>query len=168
MRVIRTCYSLSRFKLSLFLTLAMCLFTSGCWGSRTIWSAESKSPDGKVLAKARTVATDGGLSINGIDVTEVYLRWAAGSWTDTLVLRLADASDKPVDTQLEMKWLTPTHLELTFKGNQTAVFQATRWFDTEISFHDLSKTTDEGNPTERLVPTPPASAYQKTAPPSRQ
>jgi hypothetical protein len=129
-----------RFKPSLLLALATCVFMPGCWGSRTIWSAESRSPDGKVLARARAVATNGGLSINSITDTKVYLKWATGSSTETPVLELADASDAPADTQLEMKWLTPTHLELTFKGNQTIVFQAIRWFGIDISLQDLSKT----------------------------
>jgi hypothetical protein len=136
---------------------------SGCWGSREIWSAESRSPDGKVLAKARAVATDGGLSIQNMTDTKVYLRWATGSSTDTLVLELADASDAPVDTQLEMKWFTPTQLELTFKGNQTVVFQAIRWFGIDISLHDLSKTADKGSAIKSLMPTSPAFAYRKTA-----
>jgi hypothetical protein len=82
------------------------------------------------------------------------------------VLELADASDAPVDTQLEMKWLTPTHLELTFKGNQTVVFQAIRWFGIDISLRDLSKAAATGNANKSLAPTPPAFAYQKTAPSS--
>ena len=70
--------------------------------------------------------------------TKVYLTWAAGSRTDSSVLELADASDAPVDTQVEMDWLTPTHLELTFKGNQTVVFQAVKWFDIQISVRDIA------------------------------
>ena len=165
MRVIGTGCSSWKFKLSPLLMLAMC-FHVGCWGPRTIWFAESRSPDGKVLAKARAVATNGGLSIQSITDTKVYLKWATGSSMDTLVLELADASDAPVDTQLEMRWLTPNHLELTFKGNQTIVFQAIRWFGIDISLRDLSKAAATGNATKSLAPTPPAFAYRKTAPPS--
>jgi hypothetical protein len=73
------------------------------------------------------------LSIVSSTNTTVYLRWATGSRRDTTVLELADATDDPVNTHVDMKWLTPTHLLLTFKGNQTVVFQAIRWFDIEIS-----------------------------------
>lgn len=166
MRVADTDRSFRKFKFSLLLSLAFCVLMSGCWGSRAIWFAESRSPDGKVLAKARAEATNGGLSIQSISETKVYLKWAAGSSKDTSVLELADASDAAVDTQVEMKWLTPTHLELTFRGNQTVVFQAIKWFDIDISLHDLSKTTDRGNATKSVTPTPPAFAYQKPAPPS--
>jgi hypothetical protein len=166
MRVIGTDRFSSSFKLSPLLTLAICVFMSGC-GGPAIWSAESRSPDGKVLAKARTAATSGGLSILSSTDTKVYLKWATGSRTDTSVLELADASDAPVDTQVDMNWLTPTHLELTFKGNQTVVFQATKWFGIDISVCDLSKATENRNATKSQPPTPPAFAYQKrTAPPS--
>jgi hypothetical protein len=106
------------------------------------------------------------LSILSSTDTKVYLRWATGSPTYTSVLELADASDAPVDTQVEMNWLTPTHLELTFKGNQTVVFQAIKWFGIDISVRDLSKTTESKNATRSLAPTPPAFAYEKTAAPS--
>ena len=110
MRVIGADCSSSGFKLSPLLTLAICVLMSGCGGSQAIWSAESRSPDGKVLAKARAAATSGGLSILSNTDTKVYLKWATGSRTDTSVLELADASDAPVDTQVEMNWLTPSHL----------------------------------------------------------
>jgi hypothetical protein len=166
MRVIGKDCSSSSSKLSPLLTLAICVLMSGCGGS-AIWSAESRSPDGKVLAKARTAATSGGLSILSSTDTKVYLKWATGSRTDTSVLELADASDAPVDTQVEMNWLTPTHLELTIKGNQTVVFQAIKWFGIDISVHDLSKAAENRNATKSQPPTPPAFAYQKTtAPPS--
>jgi hypothetical protein len=99
MRVIGTDCSSSSSKLSPLLTLAICVLMSGCGGSAS-WSAEPRSPDGKVLAKARTAATSGGLSILSSTDTKVYLKWATGSRTDTSVLALADASDAPVDTQV--------------------------------------------------------------------
>ena len=166
MRVIGTdCFSSSS-TLAPLLALAICVLMSGC-GSHAIWSAESRSPDGKVLAKARAAATNGGLSILSITDTKVYLKWTTGSRTDTSVLELADASDDPVDTQVEMNWLTPTHLELTVKGNQSIVFQAVKWDGIDISVRDLSKAAVENeNKTKNLAPTPPAFAYKKTAPPS--
>ena len=152
--------------LSSLLTLAICVLMSGCGGSQAIWSAESRSPDGKVLAKASAVATNGGLSILSSTDTKVYQKWATGSRTVTSVLELADASDAPVDTRVEMNWLTPTHLELTFKGNQTVVFQAIKWFGIDISVHDLSKGAENRNATKYLAPTPPPFAYQKTIAPA--
>jgi hypothetical protein len=71
MRAIGTDCSAGRLKLSPILTLAISVFMSGCWGSRAIWFAESRSPDARVLAKARAVATNGGLSIQSITDTKV-------------------------------------------------------------------------------------------------
>ncbi len=108
-----------------------------------------------MLARARAAATNGGFSILSSTDTRVCLKWATGSQTDTSVLESADASDAPVDTQVEMNWLTPTHLELTFKGNQTVVFQSIKWFGIDISVHDLSKAAENGNAIKSQAPTPP-------------
>lgn len=157
------------FKLIRLLTFGTCLLMSGCGSSQTIWSAESRSPDGKVIARASTVATGRGLSIVSNTITDVYLKSADGSRGQTSVLELADATEDPVDTRVEMNWLTPTHLELTVKGNQSIVFQAVKWAGVDICVRDLSKTGQSKNH-RSAVPTPPSFAYQKTASPrsSRQ
>lgn len=153
------------FKLILLLTSGVCLL--GCGRSQTLWSTESRSPDGKVIANASTVVTGRGLSIVSNTITHVYLKWAKGSRGEISILELADATDDPVDTRVEMNWLTPTHLELTVKGNQSIVFQAVKWDGIDISVRDLSKAAVENeNKTRNLAPTPPAFAYKKTAPPS--
>jgi hypothetical protein len=153
------------FKLILLLAFGACLLMSGCGSSETVWSAESRSPDGKVIAAARTAVRNRGLSIiSGAD-TNVYLKWAKGSRGDTSILELADATDDPVDTRVEMNWLTPTHLELTFKGNQSIVFQAIQWAGIDISVRDLSEAAIKSeNATRSLAPTPPPFAYRKTVP----
>ena len=153
------------FKLSLLLTFEACLLMSGCGSSQTVWSTESRSPDGKVIANVSTVGTGRGLSIVSNTITDVHLKSAYGSRGQTSVLELADATDDPVDTRVEMNWLTPTHLELTFKGNQSVVFQAVKWDGIDISVRDLSKATVESeNATKSLAPTPPTFAYEKTKP----
>ncbi len=134
-------FSSTSHKHSLFLVLTICALLSGCAGGRSIWSTQSLSPDGKVLAKASATATDGGLSVLASTDTKVFLKWASGSRKETSVLELADASDAPVDTHVDVKWLTPTHLELTYKGNQTVVFQAVKWVDVNITVRNLSNNT---------------------------
>ncbi len=130
-------------KLSLLLTLGGWFLMFGCGSSETAWSTESRSPDGKVIAIARTAVRNKGLSIISGTDTNVYLKWATGSRGETSILELADATVDPVDTRVEMNWLTPTHLELTFKGNQSVVFQAVKWVGIDISVRDLSKTAVE-------------------------
>lgn len=125
----------------LALTLGFCVLALGCKSSKTIWSSESHSPDGKVVASVHAVARNQGLSIiSGVD-SSVYLNWATRAKQPMLVLELADASDAPVDTHVDMNWLTPTHLELTYKGNQTVVFQAVKWVDIDITVRSLSSGT---------------------------
>ena len=154
-------------KLILLLTSGVAPLLSGCGRSQTLWSTESRSPDGKVIANASTVVTGRGLSIVSNTMTDVHLKWAKGSRGETSILELADATDDPVDTRVEMNWLTPTHLELTVKGNQSIVFQAVKWDGIDISVQDHSKAAVESeNKTRSLAPTPPAFAYKKTAPPS--
>jgi hypothetical protein len=156
------CFSRS-VKLFSLLTLAICVFVPGCRGrhsivsdcraelsiestcgeGRLIWSAEAKSPDGLVLAKACTTDSSGGFSILDSTFTTVYLAQATGSsHVAQEVLSLADAADvdETKNTRVEMNWITPTHLELTVKGNQTVTFEAVKWSDIDISTRDLSKT----------------------------
>jgi hypothetical protein len=162
MRIDDTRCSSRSVKLFSLLALVICVFVSGCRGwhpiesgrggghstvsncelGRLIWSAEAKSPDGKVLAKACTTDSSGGFSILDSTSTTVYLIWVTGSGTEERVLMLVDAADvdETKNTRVEMNWITPTHLELTVKGNQTVVFQAVKCFGIDISTRDLSKT----------------------------
>jgi len=125
-------------RVTLLVVTGACFLMSSCKASETIWSAEVKSPDGTIVASARAVLRNKGLSIiSGID-TNVYLNWTADKRPPTLILSLADPSDTPDDTKVEMKWLAPTHLELTYSGDRSLVFQAVRWANVEISVRNLS------------------------------
>lgn len=122
-----------------FLICGICCLLSGCRSSQTIWSSEARSPDGRIVARARAIVRNSGLSITSCTETDVYLNWAAGSQPSTSILELGDASDSPLDTQVEMKWLTPTHLELTYRGNQIVGFQAAKWAEVDISLRRLTR-----------------------------
>lgn len=155
--------------LLVLLVLSTTFVCSGCNGSETIWSAEAKSPDAKVVAVARANLYNKGLSIiSGIE-TNVYLSWAEDRRSPTLVLSLGDASDAPADTTVDMRWLSPTHLEILFRGNRIVAFQAVQWAGVEISVRDLaseshtSGTVNLRKPKDSL-PSPPPFAYQKTTP----
>src|ERR1700724_3476347 len=95
--------SFSTLKIILLLAVGASAFISGCKRSEAIWSAEARSPDEKMIASARAVAQSG-FGINGIE-TYVYLNWTKGSQPPMLILDLADGSDAPSDTNVEMKWL---------------------------------------------------------------
>jgi len=129
-------------KATSLITAAVCVLLSGCKGegSETIWSAEARSPDGSRVASARTVANSG--FGTGYIWTAVYLISTKGSQPPTSILQLSDTFEKPSDEiTVEMKWLTPTHLELTYKGHQTLDFQAVKCFGVDISVRDLSNET---------------------------
>ncbi len=80
----------------------------GC-GPKTTWSAEAKSPDGLWLATAQSEQWSG--PGNASDGTFVYLRWTKGSEPQTEIL----AFDHQYATMnLNMKWLTPTHLDVSY------------------------------------------------------
>ena len=125
--------------IAIFLILALCISTSGCDGPKTAWSAESRSPDGKMIASARTIQTSG--IGTGDPGTFVYLNWAAGSQSPTIILALTDGPAEPGDMNVGMNWLTPKHLELTYKGPRTLDFEAIKCHGVDISVRDLSGET---------------------------
>jgi hypothetical protein len=74
-----------------------------------------------MVASGRTVARSGfGTGYIG---TVVYLNRTKGSQPPMEILRLSDDYETPSDEiSVEMKWLTPTHLGLTYKGHRTLDF----------------------------------------------
>lgn len=146
------------------LIIGVCVCTDGCTSS-SIWSGEARSPNGKMIATASTFQDRGFLA--GSTQTTVFLNWAVGSQSKTLILAYSDgatASDMTVD----MKWLTPTHLQLTYSGQRSLDFQAVKCAGIEISVRNLATGLGETGPSSwdgrtRSLPAPPASAYQKAA-----
>jgi hypothetical protein len=129
----------ARRKAILFIVVGVCVFGSGCKdGSETIWSAEAPSPDGNRHASARTVANSG--FGTGSIWTAVYLNWAKSSQPPTAILQFTDTFERPSDEiSVEMKWLTPTHLEVAYGGHRTLDFQAVKWNGVDLSVRDLSR-----------------------------
>jgi hypothetical protein len=123
----------------LLLILAVCISFSSCDGPKVNWSAESRSPDGKMIATARTIQTSG--IGTGNPGTFVYLNWTKGSQSPTIILAFHDGPDEPGGMNVGMNWLTPTHLELTYKGRRAFDFQAVRCDGIDISVRDLSNGT---------------------------
>jgi hypothetical protein len=115
-------------------------FVTGC-KPETIWSAEARSPDGMMIATALASGANG-FGNDGAIGTSVYLNWTTGSQPPTEILELGDATDALADTKVEMKWLSPKHLELTYGGNQIVGFQAVKWASVDISVRDLSGRRD--------------------------
>jgi hypothetical protein len=63
------------------------------------------------------------------------------------ILRLSDDYETPSDEiSVDMKWVTPAHLELTYKGHRMLVLQAAKCFGVDISVRDLSTSTTTTSP----------------------
>lgn len=126
-------------KCILLLIFGVCIWFSSCDGPKVNWSAESRSPDGKMIATARTIQTSG--IGTGNPGTFVYLNWTKGSQSPTIILAFHDGPDEPGGMNVGMNWLTPTHLELTYKGRRSFEFQAVRCNGVDVSVRDLSTST---------------------------
>jgi uncharacterized protein YceK len=120
----------------LVLTLPMCALLSGCSSVATIWSTEVRSPDGRWLAKALTEQHSGPGS--ALLQTTVFLKDTNGPKEPIEVL-LFTQDAKSID--MKMNWLTPTHLEVTYKQPAVIDFQAIKCAGVDISVHDISGGT---------------------------
>jgi hypothetical protein len=125
----------------LLMVCGICLEICGCKNPEVVWSAESKSPDGKMVAKGQAFA-NGGFGVSGIPATFVYLNWATGSQKPKEILEFANESDTTAGEAVEIKWLSPTQLEVAYrKDKQEVQFQAVKFGDIAISLRDLSSDT---------------------------
>jgi len=120
----------------LLLSISLCSLISGCRDVATIWSTEVLSPDGQWHAIASTDEY-GGPGTAGLQTT-VSLRPSKGSQTPIQIL-LFTQNEKSID--LQMKWLSPSHLEVTYKRHPSLDFQAIKCAGIDISVQDLSNTT---------------------------
>lgn len=149
----------------LVLTLSACALLSSCSNVATIWSTEVRSPDGRWLAKALTEHHSG--PGNALLQTTVFLKHSKGPKEPIEVL-LFTQDAKSID--LKMNWLTPSHLEVTYKQPAVIDFQAIKCGGVDISVQDVSNAgttqTSAVDPTNgNLHLEIPIRAGQKTASP---
>lgn len=113
------------------------LGASGCGGVDTIWSTQLRSPDGRWLAIAETVENSG-FGTGSVE-TSVDLKWTDGSESpkDILVL-IHDPYSTPKTLNLSMKWVTPSHLDVTYSGKASVALQVVKYGDVDISLHGPS------------------------------
>jgi hypothetical protein len=124
---------------------------SGCKGANAVWKESLPSPDLAWIATAKTVQ-NGGFGSGGISTT-VYLSRARSANATTEVLAfscdgpiprpyvLDNVANRGGSIDLKMKWVTPTHLHVTFSGHPDLYFQAVEFAGIEISVRDMSKET---------------------------
>ena len=93
-----------------------------------------------MIAHARTIQPSG-IGTGEIG-TFVDLNWTSGSQSPTVVLAFSDGADQPGgDKSVGINWLSPTHLELTYKGQRTIDFEAVKCHGVDISNRNLSSGT---------------------------
>ena len=110
-----------------------CLVLSGC--EQIVWTAKVKSPDGKKIVTAK--ANDNtGPGTDGPGVTIVYLDYGNGRPDE--ILEFGNVSYPTENAAVGIKWLSPTHLEVSYhKGKQDVDFQAIKYGDVEISIKPI-------------------------------
>jgi len=137
-------------KAILLAIIGVCVLGACGQNGPTIWKVEARFPDGLWTASARTIQ-NGGFGTASID-TVVYLKRTKVSEPPMQVLgfsckgpaprpyRLDDANAGGT-INLQMKWVTPSHLEVTYDGNAGLYFQVVKFAGIDISVRDLSSTT---------------------------
>jgi len=149
---------LSAFSKSILLGSALGLVSlvlgfAGCTNKddHAVWKESLPSPDLAWVATATTIQ-NGGFGSGAIG-TMVYLSRARSANDTTEVLAfscdgpiprpyvLDNVANRGGSIDLKMKWVTPTHLDVTFSGHPDLYFQAVKFAGIEISVRDISKET---------------------------
>lgn len=133
-------WSAPRRMIPLLLIAAIFAVTSACDHSKTIWSAETRSPDGSWLASARTVK-NAGYGTAPV-YTAVYLTRTNDSNPPAMIVSFLHDVSPDSRTRgtihLTMKWETPSHLDMTYDGHADLGIQVAKYEGVEISVRDLS------------------------------
>lgn len=120
------------------LTVSVCALLSACSNVATIWSTEVRSPDGQWRAIARTDQYSG--PGNAGLYTTVTLKRTKGPKSPIDILAFTQDA-KSID--LKMNWLTPLHLEVTYKQPAVIDFQAIKCAGIDISVRDVTSETPQ-------------------------
>lgn len=148
----------TRFKLISLILACSFVFVLGCrptLDDLTVWKAELRSPDGFWIASARTIQ-NGGFGSANID-TIVYLKQNIASQSPIEVLGfdcrgpvprpyvLDNVANAGGTISLRMKWVTPSHLHVTYNGDAGNLgFQVVKFAGIDISVRDLSREPTKG------------------------
>ena len=98
----------------------------------SVWSTQVSSPDRQWNAVGRTNQYTG--PGNAAVITAVYLRRAGGSTPEQLVLDFFD--DFPPGKggiEVALRWLSPTHLDISLSRSASLKFELVKFADVDIS-----------------------------------
>jgi hypothetical protein len=139
MKLINGRYSNRFFFLNVMFSVIICVpsLICGCKAAPA-WSAESRSPDGRMVATAE-VFDNGGFASPGPATTFVYLKETAGSQEAMLIFAFSEGTAEGM--RVKMAWLSPTQLELTYGGQHAIDFQAVKCSGVDISVQNSALTS---------------------------
>lgn len=120
--------------------IVLCVSFCGCRAVETIWTAESRSPDGTSIATARRVEIDGP-GINDLSTAVDLKRTIYGNPPENVAtfdqdqVGLYDAAK----LNLAMNWVTPSRLDITYNSRAgTLTYQVALYAGIYITVHDTS------------------------------
>ncbi|MDQ2840656.1 MAG: hypothetical protein M3Y72_06380 [Acidobacteriota bacterium] len=109
---------------------------TSCKNTERTWSAQTKSPDGRYVVTAETLRP-GGWGTGAPAQTTVDLNYTSGHQSSSEILTFVDGPDEPDGMNVGIKWLSPTQLELTYRGHPTIEFQAVKCYGVDISTREV-------------------------------
>ena len=113
---------------------------SGCLSPQRTLLGESRSPDGGIVARVYRNEPSG--IGTGDANTVVVLNSTTGNQSPMVVLAFDDGLDSPQsDKRVEIKWVPPSRLELTYTGPRHIGFQAVKWRNVDILVRERSSTS---------------------------
>jgi hypothetical protein len=128
-----------------------CVLQTGCRVNPTVWHIEIPSPDGVWIAIADT--SQNGSPGNASIATTVSLKGTRISNAPQLVLgfdcdgpvsrpyTLDNVANAGGTIDLKMKWITPSHLEVTYGGHPNVYLQTVKLWGVNISLRNPSDGT---------------------------
>jgi hypothetical protein len=130
---------LFRFATFSAISMVTILFLSGCGsGCSEVWSAEATSPDGKWVSRAITTECSG--FGTGYVSTAVSLNQPSASRHATDILYLVNENARPIGvTAVTLKWITSSHLDITYYSGAAVTFQVIKYAGFDISAHKPSE-----------------------------
>jgi RHS repeat-associated protein len=102
-----------------------CFLMTGCKNTERAWSAQAKSPDGRYVVTAETLRP-GGWGTGAPAETTVDLNYTSRHQSSSEILTFVGNADGADAMDVGINWLTPTRLELTYRGHPTVEFQAVK------------------------------------------
>ena len=117
-----------------------CLLMTSCKNTKLTWSAQKISPDGRYVVTAETLRP-GGWGTGAPAQTTVDLNYTSGHQSSSEILTFVDGSEEPDGMNVTIKWLSPTQLELSYKGHRTIEFQAVKCRGIDISTREVYTRT---------------------------